>query len=63
MAVFSYQQLDLPFIEFYKRLKEKGKSTNVIKVALMRKLLILAHSLYKNNQCYEKAKHVKYDSN
>ncbi len=52
MAVFCYKQLNTTFIEFHNRLKEKGKPTNVIKVALMRKLLIVAHSLYKNNDVY-----------
>jgi hypothetical protein len=25
----------------------------------MRKLLIVAHSLYKNNQCYDESKYIK----
>lgn len=59
MAVFSYKQLNQPFVDFYDRLKEKGKPTNVIKVALMRKLLTIAHSLYKNNQVYDETKYLK----
>lgn len=38
---------------FYDRLKENGKHTTVIQVAIMRKLLIIAHSIYKNNEVYE----------
>jgi transposase len=37
---------------FYDRLKENGKHTTVIQVAIMRKLLIIAHSIYKNNESY-----------
>lgn len=58
MAVFSYKQLNQPFIDFYERLKVKGKPTNVIKVALMRKILIVAHSIYKNNQPYNENKYL-----
>ncbi len=39
---------------FYDRLKENGKHTTVIQVAIMRKLLIIAHSIYKNNEAYER---------
>ncbi len=38
---------------FYDRLKENGKHTTVIQVAIMRKLLIIAHSIYKNNEFYD----------
>jgi transposase len=38
---------------FYDRLKENGKHTTVIQVAIMRKLLVIAHSIYKNNESYE----------
>ena len=33
---------------FYERLKEKGKHTTVAQIAVIRKLVIIAHSLYKN---------------
>lgn len=59
MAVFSYKQLNLQFVEFYERLEKQGKPTNVIKVALMRKLLVIAHSLYKNNEYYDESKYIK----
>lgn len=37
---------------FYERLKENGKHTTVAKIAVMRKMIIIAHSLFKNNQKY-----------
>jgi transposase len=38
---------------FYERLKENGKHTTVAQVAVMRKFIIIAHSLYKNNEEYD----------
>ncbi len=38
--------------EFYNRLKDNGKQSTLAQVAVMRKLIIIAHSLYKNNQKY-----------
>jgi len=37
---------------YYERLKEKGKHTTVAQVAVMRKLLVVAHSLYKSEEVY-----------
>lgn len=37
---------------YYERLKERRKHTTVAQVAVMRKLLIIAHSLYKNAERY-----------
>ena len=37
---------------FYDRLKENGKHTTQAQIAVMRKMIIIAHSLYKNNQQY-----------
>lgn len=45
---------------FYTRLKNNGKHTTVAQIAVMRKLIIIAHSLYKNNQTYNP---LKYKSN
>ena len=39
--------------EYYQRLKDSGKHTTVAQVAVMRKLLIIAHSLYKSEQIYK----------
>lgn len=43
---------------FYNRLKENGKHTTQVQVAVMRKLLLLAHSLYKNNTTYDKNRYL-----
>jgi len=37
---------------FYDRLKENGKQTTQAQIAVMRKMIIIAHSLYKNNEKY-----------
>lgn len=37
---------------FYNRLKSNGKHTTQVHVAIMRKLIVIAHSLYKNKQQY-----------
>ncbi|XPV69885.1 MAG: IS110 family transposase [Halarcobacter sp.] len=42
--------------KFYDRLKENGKHTTVIQVAIMRKLLVIAHAVYKNNVPYDSEK-------
>jgi len=39
---------------FYDRLKENGKHTTVAQIAVIKKLIIIAHSLYKNNCAYDK---------
>lgn len=41
---------------FYNRLKTNGKHTTVAQVAVMRKLVIIAHSLYKSGQMYDKSR-------
>ena len=38
--------------EFYDRLKENGKHSTVAQIAVMCKLIVIAHSLYKNNTTY-----------
>jgi hypothetical protein len=53
MAVFSAVQYDKNFKAFYERLKEKGKHSTVAQIAVMRKMIITAHSLYKNNKKYD----------
>ncbi len=39
--------------QFYERLKDNGKHTTVAQVAVMKKLIVVAHSLYKNNCNYD----------
>lgn len=35
---------------FYERLKENGKHSNAAQIAVMRKIILITHSMYKNNQ-------------
>ena len=39
---------------FYERLKAKGKHTTSAQIAVMRKLVVVAHSLYKSGESYDK---------
>ena len=39
---------------FYERLKSKGKHTTLAQIAVMRKLVVVAHSLYKSGEVYDK---------
>jgi transposase len=43
---------DERFKAYYERLKASGKHTTVAQVAVMRKLLIVAHSIYKSGEVY-----------
>ena len=52
MGVMSAIRLDENFNNFFTRLKENGKHTTVAQIAVMRKMIIIAHSLYKNNTQY-----------
>ena len=53
MAVMCAIRYDKNFKAFYERLKENGKQTTQAQIAVMRKLIITAHSLYKNNRKYD----------
>jgi len=59
MGVMSAVRYDKNFAAFYERLKANGKHTTQAQIAVMRKLIITAHSLYKNNRKYD----VDYCSN
>ena len=39
--------------QFYDRLKDNGKHTTVAQVAVMKKIIVIAHSLYKKNCDYD----------
>ncbi len=39
---------------FYERLKEKGKHSTVAQIAVMRKMILIAHSLFKNDVKFNK---------
>ena len=53
MATMSAVRYDANFKAFYERLKANGKHTTQAQIAVMRKLVITAHSLYKNNRKYD----------
>jgi len=38
---------------FYDRLKENGKHTTAVQIAVMRKIILITHSLYKNHKKFE----------
>lgn len=44
---------------FYEKLKEKGKHSTVAQIAVMRKIILIAFSLYKNNQVFNEEKYFK----
>ncbi|MGE4399437.1 MAG: transposase [Campylobacterales bacterium] len=43
--------------QFFERLKANGKHTTSAQTAVMRKLVVIAHSLYKNNEKYDAGKY------
>jgi len=53
MSVFTAVRYDKNFKSFYERLKSKGKHTTSAQIAVMRKIILTAHSLYKNNRKYD----------
>lgn len=53
MGVMSAIRYDENFKAFFERLKANGKQTTQAQIAVMRKLIITAHSLYKNNRKYD----------
>ena len=59
MAVMSATRFNKQMKLFYERLKENGKHTTVAQIAVMRKLVIIAHSLYKNEELYDEDKYMK----
>jgi transposase len=52
MSVLTAVQHDKNFKNFYERLKSNGKHTTSAQIAVMRKIILTAHSLYKNNRKY-----------
>ncbi|MDQ7060668.1 MAG: transposase [Sulfurimonas sp.] len=53
MSVLTAVQHDKNFKAFYERLKANGKHTTSAQIAVMRKIILTAHSLYKNNKKYD----------
>ena len=62
MSVFTAVQHDKNFKTFYERLKSNGKHTTLAQIAVMRKIILTAHSLYKNNKKYDENFNSKEDS-
>ena len=52
MGVMTAIRYDENFKAFYDRLKDNGKHTTQAQIAVMRKMIIVAHSLYKNDTTY-----------
>jgi len=44
----------------YDGLVNRGKPKMLAQIAVMRKILLLAHSLYKNNEKYDDRKYLKF---
>ncbi len=42
---------------FYERLKANGKHTTAAQIAVMRKLVVVAHSLHKSGEMYDKKRY------
>jgi transposase len=53
MAAMSAIRYDANFKACYERLKDNGKQSTQAQIAVMRKLIITAYSLYKNNKKYD----------
>ena len=48
------------FKSMFNRLKDNGKHTTVAQIAVMRKLILLAYSLYKNDTKYDPERYLQY---
>lgn len=55
MCAWSAKRHNKACVDFYKRLKEKGKSEKVIKVAIANKLLKIAFAVVTNNTMYDES--------
>jgi transposase len=62
MATLSAIQYDKNFKAVYDRLKLKGKHSTSAQIAVMRKIILTAHSLYKNNKKYDENLNSQEDS-
>jgi transposase len=62
MATLSAIQHDKNFKALYDRLKEKGKHSTSAQIAVMRKIILIALSLYKNNRKYNENFNSQEDS-
>ena len=60
MPVLSAVRFNQELNTFYKHLKSSGKHSTVAQIAVMKKLILLAHSLYKSNEKYDPERYLKY---
>lgn len=51
-SILSTVRFNEEFKAYYEHLKNRNKHTTSAQIAVMRKLILLAHSLYKNNVDY-----------
>lgn len=54
LGVLTAIRYDQNFKIYFERLKAKGKHTTCAQIAVMRKMIVIAHSLYKNDTIYNK---------
>lgn len=45
----------------YNRLKKKGKQSTVAQIAVMRKMVVIAFSLFKSKQMYDMNRFIQHD--
>lgn len=62
MAILSAVRFNDELKEYYERLKKRGKHTTVAQIATMRKIIIIAHSLYKKNEQYDSNQYKQFVS-
>ncbi len=60
MPILSTVQHNDEMKRFYERLIESGKVKMSAQMAVMRKVVLLAHSLYKNNERYDETKYLNF---
>ena len=60
MPILSTVQHNNEMKHFYERLIESGKAKMSAQIAVMRKIVLLAHSLYKNNERYDETKYLNF---
>ncbi|WP_419764289.1 MAG: IS110 family transposase [Arcobacter sp.] len=60
MASLNATQYNEELKRFYNRLKDNGKHTTVAQIAVMRKIVVIAHSIYKNNEIYDEERFKRY---
>lgn len=60
MPILSTVQYNNEMKHFYERLIESGKAKMSAQIAVMRKVVLLAYSLYKNNERYDETRYLNF---